>query len=379
MSQDTPAQTIDDIRARIDETDRELLEVLARRMAHVEELSTIKRREGLRIRDHAREDAVLRNRAEWAEQLGLSAEMAESLFRLIMRTSRDRQAERQVQSPPQTTGKVVAIIGAHGGMGQRMSQLFESLGHRVLRVDRDTPLTAAEAARASDVTLVSVPIGETEAVIRQVGPHVPLEGALVDVTSLKQGPMAAMLAATQASVVGTHPMFGPGVHTMQGQRVVLCPGRGEQWADWLEATLQAGGLTTTRASAEEHDRAMASVQVLNHFQTQVLGLTLARLGSPLTESLRFRSPAYLMELYVAARHFGQDPALYGPIEMDNPLTPEVTRTFAEAAKCLRDILVGHDQAAFDAVFAEVRRFFGDFTHEATQQSGFLIDRLVERS
>ena len=37
-----------------------------------------------------------------------------------------------------------------------------------------------------------------------------------------------------------------------------------------------------------------------------------------------------------------------------------------------------DQAAFARMFDEVRAFFGDFTAEATEQSSFLIDRLIEK-
>jgi chorismate mutase/prephenate dehydrogenase len=119
--------------------------------------------------------------------------------------------------------------------------------------------------------------------------------------------------------------------------------------------------------------------VLTHFQTQVFGLALARMGIPLSSSRRFTSPAYLMELYVAARHFAQAPELYGPIEMRNPVTAEVTAEFQRAAKEVAEILASRDQQRFDAMFREVRAFFGDFANEATEQSRFLIDRLVERS
>jgi len=119
--------------------------------------------------------------------------------------------------------------------------------------------------------------------------------------------------------------------------------------------------------------------VLTHFQTQVLGVTLARLGLPLDETLRFTSPAYLLELYVAARHFAQSPGLYGPIEMRNPRTREVTAAFGEVARELASVLARGDQAGFDAVFDEVRGFFGPFTTEALEQSSFLIDRIVERA
>jgi len=200
----------------------------------------------------------------------------------------------------------------------------------------------------------------------------------MDVTSLKQAPVAAMCAATSASVVGTHPMFGPSVHTLQGQRVVVCRARGDAWANWVIHTFSARGLTVTEATPEAHDRAMAVVQVLTHFQTQVHGLALARLGTPLAETLPFTSPAYLLELYVTARHFAQDPALYGPIEMRNAATAHVTSAFRSAADDLASVIAHGDQEAFAQRFAEVQAFFGDFTTQAVEASRALIDRIVER-
>ena len=103
---------------------------------------------------------------------------------------------------------------------------------------------------------------------------------------LRSEMVRAMLDATRGSVLGAHPMFGPSVHTLQGQRVVLVRGRGDAWADWVAQNFVARGLVITETTAAQHDRAMSVVQVLNHFQTQVLGLTLARLGVPLEETLR---------------------------------------------------------------------------------------------
>jgi chorismate mutase / prephenate dehydrogenase len=249
----------------------------------------------------------------------------------------------------------------------------------VMIADVDTELAPKDAAALADVVVISVPIAATDGVIRELGPHVREDALLMDVTSIKESPVRAMLESTRASVIGTHPMFGPSVHSLQGQRVVLCPGRGEAWEGWLRRMLLARGLVVTDATAEQHDRAMAIVQVLNHFQTQVLGLTLARFGMPIEETLRFTSPAYLMELYVAGRHFAQAPQLYGPIEMLNPRTDEVTRAFRNAAEELATILERQDQAEFANVFDEVRRYYGSFGAEAVEQSSFLIDRLVERS
>jgi chorismate mutase/prephenate dehydrogenase len=141
----------------------------------------------------------------------------------------------------------------------------------------------------------------------------------------------------------------------------------------------ARGLVVTEATPAEHDSMMAIVQVLHHFKTQVLGMALSHAGATLEETLRFTSPAYLLEAYVTGRHFAQSPDLYGPIEMFNPDSGRLIEIFQAAAADLAKILADGDQDAFDQVFVDVRAFFGDFTDEALEQSGFLIDRLVELS
>ncbi len=381
MSEPTPrARPLAVLRALIDAIDRDVLQLLSRRMAIVAEVAEYKRGHGRRIRDFEREREVLDDRRERAERLGLGAGVIESMWRLVLWASRDKQASLWAEVPLDVEPVTVAIIGGKGGMGRCMAQLFGDLGHAVMVADVDTRLRPEEAAALADVVVISVPIAVTEEVIRQIGPHVREDALLMDVTSVKEAPLAAMLASTKASVVGTHPMFGPNVHSVQGQRVVICPGRGERWEAWVRRMLSARGLEITDANAEQHDRAMAVVQVLNHFQTQVLGLTLARFGVPVEETLRFASPAYLMELYVAGRHFVQSPQLYGEIEMRNPRTAEVTRAFQDAARELAEVIEARDQDAFAEVFQEVRDYYGErFQREAAEQSGFLIDRLVERS
>jgi chorismate mutase/prephenate dehydrogenase len=378
MIDDATPRPLPVLRAMVDVLDRDLLQIVVRRMALVGEIAAYKRQHGLRIRDVQREREILEDRCERAEAMGLPRGEIESVFRVLMRASRDHQASLRAELPYETEPKTVAVIGGRGRMGALVARLFGDLGHQVIVSDVDTPLSAADAASVADVVVVSVPIDVTEEVIRAIGPRVREDALLMDITSIKEAPVAAMLASTRASVVGTHPMFGPNVHSLQGQRVVLCRGRGDAWAEWVTHMLLARGLSVQETTPSHHDRVMAVVQVLTHFQTQVLGLTLARVGTTLAETLRFTSPAYLMELYVTARHFDQSPELYGPIEMRNPATGEVTAAFTAAAAEVAEILASADRERFRRLFEEVRDFFGPFTHEALEQSSFLIDRLVER-
>ena len=329
------------LRALIDVVDRDLLTLVSRRMGLVAEVASHKRTHRVRIRDLVRERAILDDRTRRAESLGLPGGVIESVYRLLMLAARDRQAQLRAEVPEDVEPKIIAIIGGEGGMGQSMARLFGDLGHAVMSADVSTALRPVEAAAQADVVVVSVPIRATAEVVRTVAPHVRADALLMDVTSLKEAPLRVMMEATEVtSVLGAHPMFGPGVHSFTGQRVVLCRGRGDEWFRWAEETFAARGLSVFEADAAEHDRMMAVVQVLNHFETQVMGLALARLGGGVShrDTLAYTSPAYLLESYVVARHFSQSADLYGPIEMLNPRAAEVTLAFEAAAAELGEII-----------------------------------------
>lgn len=370
------------LRDRIDHIDHQFMALLAERHRIVGEVAAVKRTTGVPIRDDAREAALLADRRMVASKSGLNPEVTESLFRLVLWASRNRQAQLHAAAPASLTPRIIAVIGASGGMGTMMSEFLRHMGNELLLVDRDTSLSIEEAAKASDVVLVSVDIRETEEVIARAGPHLREDGLFTDVTSIKRTPVAAMLAASTASVIGTHPLFGPGVHTMQGQRVAITPGRlvdGATWDTWLTSTLSAGGLTLLETTPEDHDRIMAVVQVLTHYSTEVLGRTMQQLNVSVEETLRFSSPIYHLELLMTARHFAQSPNLYSAIQMSNPNTAEVVTAFREAASEFESLIQSGDAGAFRDAFGEVSTFFGPFAEQALAESTHLIDRLVERS
>lgn len=370
------------LRTRIDEIDHQFLELLAERNRVVGEVAAVKRATSVPIRDPNRESLLLADRRDRASDSGLSPDVIESLFRLVLWASRNRQATLLAAVPPDLPSRTVAVIGAAGAMGSVMADLMESMGNDVLRVDRDTTLGVEEAAGRADVVIVSVNIRATPEVIRLAGPHVREDGLMADVTSTKRGPVDAMLDATNASVIGMHPLFGPGVHSLQGQRIVLTPARvgdNPDWRAWMRNILGAAGMVLLETTPDEHDRIMSVVQVLTHFSTEVVGRTMRQLDVSIEETMRYTSPIYHLELLMTARHFAQSADLYSAIEMSNPNTPEVVAAFRSAADELDTLLQRGDPAAFRDAFEEVTTFFGDYAEHALIESTHLIDRVVERS
>lgn len=83
------ADTLHTLRERIDALDAQLVDLLLRRVALVDEVSARKRREGLPVIDASREAAVV---AKARERAGADcADDAEALLRIVMERSRMRQ------------------------------------------------------------------------------------------------------------------------------------------------------------------------------------------------------------------------------------------------------------------------------------------------
>ena len=368
-------------RHRIDAIDNQILDLLAARKAVVNEVIGVKQRHGLKVRDRVRETDLLKDRRMRCDALGLRHDVIESLYRVVLTASRDHQAAMGAERPPDLAERTVAIIGGNGGMGRLFARVFEDLGQHVLIADLDTTLTPIEAVQQADAVLLSVPMEATLEVIAELGGHVKDDGLLFDLTSTKTAPIEAMCAASRCDVIGLHPMFGPSIHTMQEQRIVVVPARcreGSPWPKWLEAILLARGFALLESDAEQHDQAMGIVQVLTHFSTEVLGLAMARSGVPVSRTLEFASPVYLIELVMTARHFCQSPELYGAIHAANPNRQAILDGFQASLESWKAAVECGDLVAFERLFNESHAYFGEVSKHAMEQSSYLIDRLVER-
>src|SRR4030042_6507855 len=127
----------------------------------------------------------------------------------------------------------IGIIGGTGGMGKIFAALFRQEGYGVHISGRTRGPDMPTMADTCKVVIVSVPIGITVEIIEQIGPLMKKDALLMDLTSLKTEPVKAMLRSAPAEVIGLHPLFGPGVASIAGYPIVICPARGERWIEWV--------------------------------------------------------------------------------------------------------------------------------------------------
>jgi prephenate dehydrogenase len=211
----------------------------------------------------------------------------------------------------------IGIIGGTGGIGRWFADFFQKEGFSVHVSGRGIGLRPAEMAGACPVVIVSVPIGVTQSVIREAGPHMKKDSLLMDLTSLKAGPVTAMLEASVSEVIGLHPLFGPGVQSLEGQNIVLCPARGGRWIPWVREVLGNRGANLIEATPDRHDEVMAVVQALNHLDTIVLGLAIRRSGIARKDLENFSTPIFRGKLAMIDKVFSR-PELHTEIIAANP-------------------------------------------------------------
>jgi prephenate dehydrogenase len=265
----------------------------------------------------------------------------------------------------------VGIIGGKGQFGRWMERLFVSRGLPVLISDVDTSLDNLAVAEQSDLIVVSVPIGATADVVRGISPALSSDKLLVDLTSVK-APVVDALSIQSCEVLSLHPMFSPHLSSHQGQTCVVCPQREGKLGEFMRGILREEGLALVDMDAEQHDRMMAVVQGITHFQSIVAGHAMMALGVNATESLAVASPVYRLRLSMIGRILAQDPKLYAEIQIYNPHFPWVLQQLQASSELLASLVLSHDVAGFSAEFLNAKEAMGDFVHEALRQSDEIL-------
>ncbi|MBI2852182.1 MAG: prephenate dehydrogenase [Chloroflexi bacterium] len=255
----------------------------------------------------------------------------------------------------------IAIIGGTGKMGRWFAAFLLKEGQEVTVIGRDErklldirqqldieTATNFAAAASADVVLLSVPIEAFEEVVKQLQPHVKPGQVVVDITSVKTGPVAIMHRYLERCLVlGTHPVFGPGARDIKNKNIVLTPTTdGEAaLAQKLKQHLEDRGARVTLMSPEEHDEDMAVVLGLAHFIGIVSAETLLNLKK--LESLEgLGGSTYRLLLTLAESVVSEDPELYASLQLNLPGMAQIEETFQRNTAVWADIIRNKDRASF---------------------------------
>ncbi|HEY3273843.1 MAG TPA: prephenate dehydrogenase/arogenate dehydrogenase family protein [Methanocella sp.] len=281
------------------------------------------------------------------------------------------------------------VAGGAGAMGRWCAGFLKQAGLDVSITSRGNASEAAaalgvkqvplEEAGNFDIVVLSVPIDAVERMAARVAPRMRPGSLLMDLSSLKKGPMAAMLrhAPPGVEVIGAHPLFGPDTDSLEGRNLVLVPSdRSGRWLPVMSGLFETAGARVIVATAEEHDAKMAVVQGLTHFMYIAWGAALERLGTCPDELVAYQTPVYGVTREMAGRVLSQSPELYALIQAGEDVQP-VRAAFISACSDLAKMADCGDLAGFTAAFRSAAGHYGD-TAGARARSERLL-RLVRET
>jgi chorismate mutase / prephenate dehydrogenase len=356
--------TLEDLRQRLNDLDRQLIALVAERKAVSEEVAHVKRATGKPTRDYEREREVIMGVRTIAAERGVSPQLAEQLLRLLIRSSLTTQEQASVVAHGAGSGRRALVIGGAGKMGSWFVSFLASQGFAVEVADpAPTPagVTRVEDWRRADLRhdyiVLATPLGLTDAILRDLALRRP-PGVIFDVGSLKSPLRAGLLALKShgCKVTSVHPMFGPDTELLSGRHVVF--------VDLGHAAALAGArelFAPTMAeqvvmSLDDHDRLIAYVLGLSHALNIAFFTALAGSGEAAPDLSRISSTTFDAQLDVAARVAQESPELYYEIQSLNDYGAESLEALSQAVERLRTAVLSQDQDAFVALMRRGRDY-----------------------
>ncbi|HXO63378.1 MAG TPA: bifunctional chorismate mutase/prephenate dehydrogenase [Steroidobacteraceae bacterium] len=359
--------TLEDLRQRVTDIDRQLIALVAERKAVSEEVARVKRATGKPTRDYEREREVILGVRALAAERGVSPELAEQLLRLLIRSSLTTQEQASVVARGAGTGRRALVIGGAGKMGGWFVSFLASQGFTVEVADPATAIAGVARVddwRSTDLKhdyiVLATPLGITDGILKDLALRRP-PGVIFDVGSLKSPLRAGLLALRShgCKVTSVHPMFGPDTELLSGRHVVFVD-LGNETA--LAAARELFASTMAEQvimSLDEHDRLIAYVLGLSHALNIAFFTALAESGEAAPKLARMSSTTFDAQLEVAGNVARESPELYYEIQSLNDYGAESLEALSQAIERIRTSVLSQDQAGFVALMRRGRDYLAD--------------------
>jgi chorismate mutase/prephenate dehydrogenase len=272
------SRDLDRLRQEINEIDKNILQLISKRLRIAKEIGEIKSINKTPITDRERELEIKAKWIQLAKEYGIPETLIEKILEIILSYSKILQI-----SPSEK--KKVAIIG-YGGMARAIASLLVIAGHNVIITGR----SIEKANRlASEFRCVSSDIENavklSEYIILTLTPEALYDKIAEKVYSLAKGKVVMDITSSKTSIfdylesksvqynfhfISTHPLFGPTLFPI-GESIIIIPSRtSSNKKEEVIEFWRTSGLVPIVSSLEDHEKAMAIVQVLPHFY--ILGL-----------------------------------------------------------------------------------------------------------
>jgi prephenate dehydrogenase len=287
----------------------------------------------------------------------------------------------------------VAIIGA-GKMGRWFARFFKDEGYSVVVSSRtrikaealrdefgvELVATNIEAVEGADWILLCVSLDGLEPALKEVGSQIKAGQVVMDISSIKEIPVNLLHKYVKNGVtLGSHPVFGPGAKSLEGQNFVLTPVNheekrfAEEFKNWLEARDARVAVMEPR----RHDELMSLVLGFPHFVGLVAGDVLLD-NQNFVAAKQVGGATYKLLLTLVGAVAAEEPMFYSNLHMSLPEVEKIEGLFLEKVEEWLKLVKNKDCSGFRGKMEQVQKRLRELDpdHEKYYQ---LMYRLLDDS
>lgn len=337
---------INDIRKRIEDIDRHIVELLAERLKLSEEVAKIKLRRGVNIVDDAREVELRLLWRRFAVIYNIPLDFIEQIFSVVLNYSKNIQLKTltdNICTRDKSISNSITIVG-YGRMAQALGTLLAKY-YDVTITGRDLGKADALAkAIGCKANILKMALQEGRYIVLALSPEAfedsfilriaenVYEKIVMDILSAK-GKLFKQLEELsrkyQFHYISTHPLFGPSTPAI-GQKIVLTPSEtGKDVIDEVTTLWRCAGLDVIIAELEEHEKAMAVVQVLTHLLLLIFEYSIEELSKKLNINyMKFSTPTF-REIVTIMNRLNEIKDVVFEIQKNNAFSALVHKVFLD--------------------------------------------------
>jgi prephenate dehydrogenase len=218
----------------------------------------------------------------------------------------------------------------------------------------ETTIDFQEAVQNADIVLICTSISSFENIVKKIVPVTRKGQVVMDICSIKEHPVNIMHRYIKdATVLGTHPVFGPGSNGINHKACVLTPTNSqeetvaEQYSQWLEKK----GANVFIMTPQKHDELMSIILGLPHFIGLVTCETLLAQEN-FAESKKLAGTTYRMLFTLAEATAQETPDLYANVQTKLADLGKIEELFIQNAQTMLDLMKNKDT---DGIMARIDR------------------------
>jgi prephenate dehydrogenase len=283
----------------------------------------------------------------------------------------------------------VAVLGA-GKMGRWFVNLFKNEGFSVVVASRtqskasalkaefgvDVANSNVKAVVGADWILVCVSLTSLDTVLQEIGPHIKEGQVVMDISSIKEIPVNLLQKYVKHGVtLGTHPVFGPGAKSLQGQNYVLTPVNEDekQFSSEFKEWLQKRGSEVSVLTPRAHDELMSLVLGFPHFVGLVAGDALVE-NSNFIGAKKVGGASYKLLLTLAESVSSEEPHFYSNLHMSLPEMEQLEALFLNKVEEWLKLVKNKNCAGFSNKMEQVKKRLKDLDpdYESAYQAMYRI-------